>query len=100
MHRHSNHSEFRVRAGLGRRVKACGGDVDGTGVATWRRGKQKLRRISVWVHKYDTLEVNYEVLLEMASFFPPHNYLGVGKHHVSGNKICQTLGDALMPSDF
>ena len=32
----------------------------------------------------------------MTSFFPPHTNLGVGKHHVLGNKIWGTLGDALM----
>jgi hypothetical protein len=28
-------------------------------------------------------------------FFPPHIILGVGKQRDFGNKICQTVGDAL-----
>jgi hypothetical protein len=67
----------------------------GRRVATSRRGKQKTAQDYEWVYKSNILEVNYGVLLEMASFFSPHNYLGVGKHHVLRNKICQTLGDAL-----
>ena len=47
------------------------------------------------VHKSNILDLNYEVLLKMASFFSFHNYLGVSKHHVLENKICQILGDAL-----
>jgi hypothetical protein len=30
----------------------------------------------------------------MVSFFSPHTNLGVGKHHVLGNKIWRTVGDA------
>jgi hypothetical protein len=33
--------------------------------------------------------------LEIRSFFPPHIILGVGKQRDLGNKICQTVGDAL-----
>jgi len=32
----------------------------------------------------------------MASFLPHYNNLGVVKHHVLENKICQTLGDAYL----
>jgi hypothetical protein len=32
----------------------------------------------------------------MRSFFPPHIILGVGKQRDLGNKICQTVRDALV----
>jgi hypothetical protein len=44
------------------------------------------------------LETKFAKLLEMRSFFPPHIILGVDKQQDLGNKICQTVGEALNPS--
>jgi hypothetical protein len=48
------------------------------------------------VHNFGFLEVNYGELLKMGSFFLFHTNLGVAKLQVLGNKICQTVRDALM----
>jgi hypothetical protein len=50
--------------------------------------------------KFCFFQVNYRKLLEMDPFFLSHINLGVGKLQDIGNKICQTVGDALRHDFF
>jgi hypothetical protein len=79
---------------LGRRVYACGGDVRrwGRGRDLTATGERKTACGSTNLIFWKSIMGYY---WRWPLFFLLHNYLGVGKYHVLGNKICQTLGDAL-----
>jgi hypothetical protein len=77
-------------------VKACGGEVDGRGSRS-REGRNKNR--AGLVRGFTNL-LFWKLIIgyywRWPLFLPLYNNLGVVKHHVLENKICQTLGDAYL----
>jgi hypothetical protein len=55
----------------------------------------RLAGLFVSLAGFGFLKTKFAKLLEMRSFFPLHIILGVDKQRDLGNKICQTVGDAL-----